>query len=373
MQRSVLIVGGGIAGLATAWALGRRGRGGVVLVEAEPTLGAQSTGKNAAILRTAVADPVARELGRTGAHLLRRPPADLSAQSYVDGRGLILTADDSAADALAGMVAALGPDVARERLTPDALRRIAPHWRGGATEAWLFPAEGVIDVARLVADLERSARDSGVWIRPGRRVEALLAEGGAVVGARLSDGAELRAETTVLAAGGWCEQLGRTAGSRVALTPTRRHLAVTELDPTLDARSPVVWSLGAEEFYARPESGGWLVCGCDEVACDPNASGTEPAAIEQAAVRAGRHLRGRGHLGFANVWSGIRTKAADGRFAVGHDPDVGGLFWVGGLGGHGITSGLAVGGLAADLLEGAAADEELAQALDPARCVPAAT
>jgi glycine/D-amino acid oxidase-like deaminating enzyme len=46
-------------------------------------------------------------------------------------------------------------------------------------------------------------------------------------------------------------------------------------------------------------------------------------------------------------WTGLRTFAPDRRFVIGWDPWNPRLFWSAGLGGHGMTSGLAVGALAA--------------------------
>ena len=51
-DEGILIIGGGIAGAATAWHLAERGARGVVLLERERHFGAHATSQNAAILRT---------------------------------------------------------------------------------------------------------------------------------------------------------------------------------------------------------------------------------------------------------------------------------------------------------------------------------
>jgi glycine/D-amino acid oxidase-like deaminating enzyme len=48
----------------------------------------------------------------------------------------------------------------------------------------------------------------------------------------------------------------------------------------------------------------------------------------------------------------LRTLTSDGRFVIGWDAQVENLFWVAGLGGHGMTTSAAVGELAAELLLG---------------------
>ena len=69
-----LILGGGVAGLATAWHLVRRGARDVVLLERDPGLGRQSSGRNAAILRTFGTDPVLNTIALRAALFLHATP-----------------------------------------------------------------------------------------------------------------------------------------------------------------------------------------------------------------------------------------------------------------------------------------------------------
>ena len=68
----------------------------------------------------------------------------------------------------------------------------------------------------------------------------------------------------------------------------------------------------------------------------------------------------------ARLWFGLRTFSQDKRFLVGFDPDVEGLFWVGGLGGAGMVTSFEVGRLASCALRGEPTGE-LGRALDPRR------
>ena len=72
--------------------------------------------------------------------------------------------------------------------------------------------------------------------------------------------------------------------------------------------------------------------------------------------------------GVAHFWSGVRTLTPDDRPIVGADPDVPGLFWVAGLGGHGMTVSAGVGRLASELLLGVRSqDDRMARDLSPTR------
>ena len=51
-----VIIGAGFAGAATAYHLARRGAEGILVLEQEPTAGAHSSGRNAAMVRQIVSD-----------------------------------------------------------------------------------------------------------------------------------------------------------------------------------------------------------------------------------------------------------------------------------------------------------------------------
>jgi D-arginine dehydrogenase len=72
---SLVIVGGGFAGAATAWWLAQRGERDVVVIEREAICGAHASGKNAALCRAIADDDDTTALTARGAAFLRSPPA----------------------------------------------------------------------------------------------------------------------------------------------------------------------------------------------------------------------------------------------------------------------------------------------------------
>jgi glycine/D-amino acid oxidase-like deaminating enzyme len=366
-----LIVGGGIAGLSTAWHLAASEGGRILLLERENVLGSMSSGLNAGILRTLGSDALTTTLGRRSTKLFLEPPPCFGDAPLVDPCGLLLVADQGHTEELASWIkaAGLGPDEAPD-VGPAGCKRLAPHFGGEVAVAHWFPGEGRLDVAALVEGFARGARQRGVEIRTGAEVTGLLtrrtdSSAGGVSGVRLSSGQEIRAGITILASGGWAGNLGIGAGSRVRLRPTRRHLLTTRVDASVDPSWPVVWSL-SDGFYCRPESGGLLLCACDQVEVDPDHCVVDEQILETIAEKAQRLLPDYGDAGIAHYWCGMRTLTRDDRFAIGPDPDLAGLFWVAGLGGHGMVCGPEVGRLAADRLLGASTDP-LHPALDPSR------
>lgn len=351
----IVIVGGGIAGLATAWHLVRGGARDVVVVERERSLGTQSTAQNAGIVRTAIDDAPIRALARRGAEFLVAPPAGFADRPLVRGDGLIVLTsaappwDDGA------------PGI--ERVDAARVRSLFPPLGEGARSGYLFAHEGRVDVPALLAAFERGARQGGARFELGARVAGLLPE---ARGVELADGRRIEAHTVVIAAGAWAGPLGRAVGSRIELTPTRRHLLVTQRDPEIDPHWPVLWS-DDDEFYARPESGGWMLCACDGDAIDPDHLAASGTVLESVHAKSHAVLRRARLAPAARFWAGSRTHASDKRFVLGPDPDVAGLVWAAGLGGHGITCAAAVGEVVAAAVLGAEMPAELARACSPAR------
>ncbi len=369
-DRRIVIVGGGIAGVATAWWLARLGAGEeVLLLEAEPGLGRCASGHNAAILRTAIDAPATRALALESAAFLRETPPGLTEQGLLDEVGLIVS-EGSPEDDPPPWVA---EHVERgEALALSAERRVAlaPHWRPGGARSWLLARQGHLDVAHLIEILARGARAGGVEIRTSSRVERLLRASERVEGVDLSDGGRIHAQTVALAAGAWAGSLGAGSGSRAALRVTRRHLVVTGHDPRVDPRWPIVWDDHAG-MYARPESGGMLLCACEIQDVDADERGADPEVPLAIAAKAERHLPDLGDAPLAHFWPGLRTLTEDDTPLVGVDPVLEGLFWIAGLGGHGMTVSAALGRVAAQLLLGEPIDPDLRNALSPGRFAPA--
>lgn len=348
----ILIVGGGVAGLAAAHGLARAGAGArVTLLEREDGFAQHASGQNAAILRTAIDAPATRHLALESARLLR---AWTSRVPLLDEVGLLVASPD-------GQPAWLGDhEAAGEALAVGAeqARRLAPHWRPSeGAHLWHLPRQGRLDVAALTADLAARARAGGVTLRTGARVRAL--DGG---GATLEGGEHLGADLVVVAAGAWTDALLGAPALRV----TRRHLLVTEADPQVDPTWPVVWD-DVAGMYARPESGGLLVSACDLTDVAPEPLVPDPGVKLEVARKVARHLPDFADAGAAHFWPGLRTLTPDDTPLVGHDPRNPGLFWLAGLGGHGMSLSLGVGALAADLLLERDVDPELRAAVAPDR------
>ena len=334
----ILVIGGGIAGLSTACHLVRAGQRGVALVEREAQPGFHASGHNAGIARQLTGRAEHTALAVRGRDLLAR--AGLMRASG----GTHLGADPGGTRALAEEARAFGLEATRGSGSPVA---------GIHAAEWLHLAgDGVIDIDAELRHCADSARAGGARLHFGCQVQDIAPD---PAGFRVeTDRGALRARTVVNAAGAWAREVGRMAGGLdIPFQPLRRHLVWSSAP--LPADRPWAW-WADRPLYVRPESGGALLCACDESPVDLPPRGGQPAVdagvLEGLSASLEELVPGLAAAPVARMWCGLRTFAPDRGFVLGPDPVRPGLFWVAGLGGHGMTTGLALGQLAADILLG---------------------
>lgn len=348
---SFVVVGAGVAGAAAAYALARRGEGDILVLEAEPVAGAHASGRNAAMAYSFLTDEVNRRLALRGRAFIAGPPDDFPVA--LDNRWPgSLTAVLGPGDEWAAVATALRAEgVALSRWSGDEISARVPVVGPGFAEYGYFcPQDGVIDIHGLLQGYLRAARARGAILRTRLRAEALAIQGDRVTGVVTGRGA-VAAGAVLLASGPWANELPGRAGLRpLPLSPCLRHLGlVAGLAGPPDPTWPFIWNQ-THGFYFRPESGGLLVCACDEDEVPPGDVGPVEEGITRLAEKTLALLPGAAAGELRQVWAGLRTLTPDDRFVIGPDPRLPGLFWVAGLGGHGMTTSPAVGELTADLL-----------------------
>src|ERR1700677_390335 len=230
MGAGVVVVGGGLAGSAAAWALSRRGKQVVLLEAFEPGHVNGSSHGSARIFRRAYPDPLYVQL--TGeARALWHELEDEAGEELIRVTGAI--------DFGPGPLPRIMYDLLTEQHVPVELLRPAQareRWPGFAfgddDHIMYHPEGGVIDAGRAVRAMQRLAAERGADIRHGTRVTA-IAEDGTV---RTQDG-DLKAEAVIVAAGAWTGALLRDHLT-LPLTVTQMtafHFATTATTPTTPA------------------------------------------------------------------------------------------------------------------------------------------
>ena len=346
MQGPILIVGGGFAGIATAFHLARRGVENLVVLEREQGPGFHASGRNAGLLRQSSADPALAPLLHAGSRFARRALA--RRPGGLIGAGSLI----------------LGEHSDQLHAGPDAAMRPAAELLDGLTGRGLYdPSDAIIDPHTLLQIYESEARAKGVEFAYGEQLLDIEAEKGRIRAVRTNRTTHRPASDLIVAAGAWACEVAALAGSDLFEPQIlRRHIFHATLADRDTTNWPFVWD-DDRGVYFLPEGPGLLASPCD---VDPHPPGDpvfDPAKRELLAARLAEKFAGLGDWRLGPGWACLRIFAPDNRFVIGRDPKIEGLFWVAALGGHGVTSSWAVGRLAAEVYLG----RKSPGAFDPAR------
>ena len=349
------IVGAGFAGAATAYHLTRQGVTDVLLLEQESIPGYHSSGRNAAMLRQCVADAELTQLARAGANFIRHLPGDWPEPVPFRQTGSLLLASGAGWDKLQRDVAVgLSVGIEMELWTPQDAKRYMPILQQAEFDgaAWCG-TDGIVDIHALLSGYLKFATAKGAEVRYNSAVQSVRSVAGA--GMELATGTGVvRTKVLVNASGAWANVVAKLAGAEaMPLRPCRRHLFVSPPMSWVDPDWPFVWDV-THDIYFRPEGAGLLLCACDQTELAPGEPPVDESVKELLAEKIERFMPSLASVSINKGWAGFRTLTPDGRFVIGWDPKVAGLFWVAGLAGHGMTTSAAVGELAASLLLGGA-------------------
>ena len=320
---NVVIIGGGFAGLATAWALQRLGIAEVIVLEREFQLGRFASGRSAGLGRQLAEDEDTTALTVRGADVLRQWP-------IWAGTGGILSFDDASnADAYMNRAQRF-----RIPVEPGPKQLVMSRWPQlpelRVAKALWVPSDGTIDVNGLLGTFAQ-----GVRVEVSTAVVKLDSAGrGANV---VTSRGTIAARVVVDASGAWA---GELVGGET-LTAFKRHVFI--IDAITSVNTPWLWHLGAGEMYMRVDGGGVLASPCDAARCPPG--------HQEADLVGEVHMRrlldeadsALGGLPITRRWACQRAFAEDRKMRLGRDPNCPWLVWAAGLGGHGATASPAIG------------------------------
>ena len=351
----VVVLGGGVAGAGLAAQLAGELR--VALVEQEPELGYHATGRSAAMYIPSYGGPAVWPLTAASRGFFEDPPRGFAGR-LLNSRPVLHIARADQADRLDVFARRNAGVAALRRLSRDGALRRAPILRPQAVSTALLETEaGDLDVARLHAGMVRRAREAGAVILADAGWPHIDREGSRWrVHTRQ---AALLAPILVNAAGAWADETAVAAGlAPMGLTPLLRTAILVDAPRQIGFHDgPVVKDID-ERFYFRPLGGRLLITPADEAASPPCDAIPHELDIACAMLRfqdAADHPTTRIH----HRWAGLRTFAADRAPVIGWSQAAPGFFWLAGLGGFGIQTAPAVSRLAAALVRGRRAPQDL--------------
>ena len=362
----VVVLGGGIVGVAAAAHLAEAGRR-VVLLERD-AIGAGASGRNSGVVQHPF-DPVLVELHVETLALYRALEDDGFRLPDRPAGLLNVTHDAEGAARLAEALRHSYPGLEPAYLAPGDAAALEPALAPGVAACRLEIGYPVGPLAATQA-YARVAERRGVQVRLGSSARPRIVRGTAV-GVVLDDGVTIDAAEVVVATGPWAPELVDPTGRWRPIRPLWGVVATIELERPPQhvlEEAEVGIEPGAETATDDPglafslmTADGASSLGSTFLDDEPDAAALVPALVARGArfvPEVGRAPT-RGHRQCA------RPLSADGRPLIGRIPWVNRLWVVAGHGPWGISTGPASGRLLADLIAGTVPNPP--PAVDPIR------
>jgi glycine oxidase len=317
----VLVLGGGVIGLSTAYYLARAGARPMVIDQGD--MGRQASWAGAGII-----PPGNPRLARTPYDLLRAFSSTLYPElsqelrdrtgidnGYVVCGGL----EVSQASEINADDEWRGEGIAFRRVEREELPRLFPGLAGNVSFAYHLPDMAQVRNPRHLKALLAACEQQGVELRPGCAVLSLRRHGGRIEAAETATGPRT-AGRYLLAAGAWSEGLLEPLGWRPGIRPVRGQIALLATGAV--GVRPV---LLVGKRYLVPRTDGRVLVGSTEEDAGFDARPTAGAVADLLAFAASL-VPELASAPLERCWAGLRPGSPDGMPFLGRVPGYDNLF-----------------------------------------------
>ena len=393
-EAEIVIIGGGMAGCATALQLARHGRDVTLLERGE--IASEASGQNMGGCGGAGWGNKPNLLSYLTAgsmEIFKELQIDLGYDMEFRQAGSMTAIHTEAQyEYIQAQVAKLksgGYD--GEILSLREARAIEPELNPELLGCMYLPERGQADPIKTTRAFADAASKAGASINTGQNVSSIAVRGDGAYSIRTAE-REFRCQTLVLAAGAWSDPVGRMLDLRIPIIPTRGQMWSTEsLPPRIfrvlsSAESGMAWSRDdggdastppnlthkdgrrlTRHLYGRHRNSGEIIFGGDREDLGYNTT-PDPAGIKVNRGHAAEVVPLVTDFPIAKTWAGLMPFSLDGAPIIGRIPLRDNLYIVSGLSSSGFGRGPMAGKLAADYIHTGHMPHVLAES-DPARCV----
>lgn len=344
----VLIIGGGIAGCATALLLARRGKA-VTLLERDQA-GTRASGVNFGGVRQNGRDlrelPIAMRAREMWDHL----PELIGFDGEFRATGnLRLAMDAERQNQLAEFYRKAGEmGLHLELLDRPQLKARYPWLSDKPMLGVLCPSDGHANPRLVSPAFASAAQEAGAnLIEHAEVTEAWYSSG--AFNLRVADGRAFAAPVLVNCAGAWAGKVAGWFDEPVDLAPEIPQVQVTEPLPYRIA--PVLGFVGGD-FYLRQTFRGSILFGSGQGRATDDATRSRPLpeTMRRGMDIALAFIPGLAHVPVIRSWTGVDGDTADGVCVLGQSETHPGLFHAFGFNGHGFLLGPAIGAVLRELI-----------------------
>ncbi|MEE8417314.1 MAG: FAD-binding oxidoreductase [candidate division Zixibacteria bacterium] len=349
----VVIIGGGIIGLAVAFNLAKFKFGKIVIVEKEMFLGAGATSKCAGGIRAQFFSKPNIEMSMKSEEILANfeeitgYPAIFNQCGY-----MFLLSDENELASFSKAVElqqSLGLKV--ELIEPDQINKLAPEVKtDDILKATFCAQDGLADPNDLIQGYASASRNLGVEILVETEVTEVKTDNNSIIGITTNKG-NIDCPLIINAAGPYAKVIAEMAGTSIPVEPVRRQIVTTAALDFVGPEFPMVVDVKSGLYFHR-EAPGLLLGWADSSVKPAFDESVDPAYSDNIIMKALDRIPVLETAGVSNSWAGLYEITPDHTAIIGPSSEIKGLYHINGFSGHGLMHAPGAGLVAAEAICG---------------------
>jgi sarcosine oxidase subunit beta len=346
----IVIIGGGIMGVSTAYFLAKRGKRDVILVERD-LLAQASTGLCVGGIRQQFSLPanilMSQETLQQFRHFEEEFPTKID---FHQAGYLFLTKEQSTWEAFGECVKIQRRyGVPVEVLSPEDVKQRWPYLEVENLKGGIFgPEDGYVDPYDVTMAIAKKTRKMGIPIHERTEVTGILLQNGGIKGVETSEGF-LPSEIIVNAAGAWGAEIAKMVGIDLPVEPYRRQIFITKAFDAIPRPVPMIIDQDTQ-FYIRGYAPGILMGMTDHDEPPSFHTHVDRNFMERVTAAALERVPVLEDAEILRGWAGLYAMTPDENPIIGEIPGIKGFFCATGFSGHGFQHGPAVGRILSELI-----------------------
>ncbi len=342
----VVVIGGGVNGVSTAFNLARLGAGKIILVE-QGQLGSGASGKSGALVRMHYTNPYESKLAYESLKIFQNWADEVGGDCGWESPGFVEVVAPGFEEDLAANVREQQEIGINTRIVSTAyLQDLFPEMYIDDIGAAAYePESGWADPNATTAAFAEAATRLGVEIRTNCGARSILIENGSVAGVETTDG-RIATGTVVAAPGIGASRLLDPLGLNLGLYPQRTKVALFRQPPGFRGSQPVVID-AINDAWMRADGGGLTLIGAESGSLRGNPDEFDQTIDNAYVDVARRSLSNRFPIYREAImrggWAGLYSMSPDHRPVIDQPESVPGLYIMVGDSGSSFKTAPAIG------------------------------
>ena len=354
-QTEVIIIGGGIWGLSTAYHLAKYGHKDILVLERNSKIATETTTQAAGLVGQIRSTDIMFQAIHYALELFSQFPKETGYDTSLKQTGsLMIALTPERMEAYKKQIEkAHQNNIKAEFISNIEISKLVPSINVSKIEGGYFVAnDGYVDPHKCAYAYANAATDLGVEIIFNTPAINLCQDNGKIFGVETNEGV-IKANHVIITAGPWSASIAKEVGTTTTVQPIRHQRARTVPTSNIPEHHPVV-RIPDLSCYLRPEKGGYLYgyfepnpvsIDLEKMPSDFRTIDIEPPieVMNDARVRLSPIFPILNDLDIEEYNRGMTTFSPDGSYMIGPVPEIERLYLATGCAALGIAGSAAVG------------------------------